>query len=449
MSIHKFIMALTLLGVVLLTQTSSAFGAGDPLDALAPKSVVSQGNLARLDRVFERAMAGRHVTIAAIGGSITQGAMATKPRYNYPSLVAQWFARTFPKAKVSLVNAGVGATGTHYGCLRVKHDVLSHHPNLVIVEFAVNDGAQKSYSETYEGLIRHILSAPDHPAVIELFLIFGHNGVTEEVPEEKIGYHYDLPMISYRNAVWPLLKAKKLAWSAIQVPKNQPGYMHPNDRGHALIAYFVTHFLHQCLNKLTKYSTDGFPGPQRANLPSIQPLPKPLYTSIYAHARYWSADSLKPVSNHGWKFPPAKIASMPAIRQIGSWSSDKAGVIHGNARTVFYNDRFWTSDKPGSVITFHIPGRVIFLSFYRHDGPYGKVRVQVDHNPPRILNAWFPGTWGGYRKTDIIATKLPPGVHTVRVTLLKSHSAGSTGHQFCLLGLGAAGITTHGKGMIQ
>lgn len=154
-------MALTLLCAAFLTQASSVFGAGDPLDALAPKSVASRGNLARLDRVFERAMAGRHITIGVIGGSITQGAMATKPRYNYPSLVAQWFAKTFPKEKVSLVNAGVGATGTHYGCLRVQRDLLSHHPNLVIVEFAVNDGPQKSYSETYEGLIRHILSAPN------------------------------------------------------------------------------------------------------------------------------------------------------------------------------------------------------------------------------------------------------------------------------------------------
>lgn len=293
MPIHKFIMALTLLCAVFLTQASSAFGAADPLDALAPKSLVSQGNLARLDRVFERAMAGRHTTIGVIGGSITQGAMATQPKYCYANLVAQWFAKTFPKAKVSLVNAGIGATGTHYGCLRVQRDLLSHHPDFVIVEFAVNDGPGKSYSESYEGVIRQILSAPNHPAVMELFTIFGHNGATQEVPEEKIGHHYDLPMISYRNAVWPLLRTKKLAWSAIQ-SLSFPGDFHPNDRGHALIASFVTHFLHHCLSQL----------PSRANLPSIQPLPKPLYTNIYAHTELWKADNLKPISNHGWKLAP-------------------------------------------------------------------------------------------------------------------------------------------------
>ncbi len=420
MLIHKCIMAMTILCSILFIPVSSAFGAADSLDALAPKAVVNRGNLARLDRVFERALAGRYITIGVIGGSITQGAMATQPKYRYGNLVAQWFATNFPKAKVSLVNAGIGATGTHYGCLRVQRDLLSHHPNFVIVEFAVNDGPQKSYSETYEGLVRQILSAPNHPAVMELFLIFGHNGVTQEVPEEKIGYHYDLPMISYRNAVWPLLRTKKLAWSAIQVPKTQFGYMHPNNRGHALIAFFVTDFLHQCLVKLTKYN-HGFPGPQRVNLPSIPPLPKPLYTNIYAHTRLWSAYRLQPIVNHGWKLPPAKLATTPGIQQAG----------------------YWTSDQPGSVITFHIPGQVLFLSFYRHDGPYGKVRVQVDHNPPRILNAWFPGTWGGYRKTDIIATHLSPGIHTVRVTLLHSHSDGSTGHQFRILDLGAAGIGTH------
>ena len=420
MTIRKFIMAMTLLCSVFLAQASSAFGAADPLDSLAPKAVVNQGNMARLDRVFEQATAGHHITIGVIGGSITQGAMATQPKYRYADLVAKWFAKTFPKAKVSLVNAGVGATGTHYGCLRVQRDLLSYHPDFVIVEFAVNDGPKMSYSETYEGVVRQILSAPNHPAVMELFLIFRHNGVTQEIPEVKIGYHYDLPMISYRNAVWPLLRTKKLAWSVIPVPKTQGGYMHPNNRGHALIAYFVTHFLQQCLGKLMKY-TNGFPGPQRVNLPSIEPLPKPLYTNIYDHTRLWEADSLKPISNHGWKLPPSARASIPGIRQKG----------------------FWSSAKPGSSITFEIPGRTLFLSFYRHDGPYGKVSVQVDHRAPQMLNAWFPGTWGGYRKTDIIASNLPLRVHTVRLILLKSHSAGSTGHRFRLLDLGTAGIKPH------
>lgn len=407
-------MVATLLCVVFLTHASLAFGASDPLDALAPQSLVSTGNLARLDRVFERAEAGRHITVGVIGGSITEGAAATEPKYRYANLVARWFAKTFPKAKVSLVNAGVGATGTHYGCLRAHRDLLSHHPNFVIVEFAVNDGPGKSYSETYEGVIRQILSDPNHPAVMELFLIFNHNGASEEIPEEKIGYHYGLPMISYYNVVWPLLRAKKLAWSAVQ-SLAFPGDFHPNNRGHALIAYFVTHFLHQCLNKLTK-NTRGELGSHNRLLPPIPPLPKPLYTNIFAHTRLWEAGKLRPTSNRGWKLH--KLATIPSVKHPG----------------------YWSSDKPGSVITFSVRGRAVLLSYYRHDGGYGKVSVQIDHNPPRILDAWFAATWGGYRKTSLVANHLPPGTHTVRVTLLKAQGSGSTGHRFLLMALGAAGV---------
>ena len=191
MPICKFHIGLTLLCAVLLTQAASSVGAADPLDALAPKSLVSQGNLTRLDRVFERASADHPITIGVIGGSITQGAMATKPKYRYGNLVALWFARTFPKAKVSLINSGLDATGTHYGCLHVRRDLLFHHPDFVIVEFAINDCPEKSYSETYEAVIRQILSAanllPGLPTA-DLAILKSHSAGQHRSPISIVGF---------------------------------------------------------------------------------------------------------------------------------------------------------------------------------------------------------------------------------------------------------------------
>ena len=113
----------------------------------APVSV----DTSRLQRAFAKARRGERVTVAVIGGSITAGAMASTPEKNYGSLVAQWWRETFPKAEIRFVNAGIGATGTNYGALRAKRDLLAHRPDFVITEYSVNDPNIQAAAETTRG----------------------------------------------------------------------------------------------------------------------------------------------------------------------------------------------------------------------------------------------------------------------------------------------------------
>ena len=73
-----------------------------------PQSLVSTGDLSRVWQVMAKAQRGEKVTVAVIGGSITQGAMASKPELRYGDLVADWWRKAFPKAEVAYVNAGIG-----------------------------------------------------------------------------------------------------------------------------------------------------------------------------------------------------------------------------------------------------------------------------------------------------------------------------------------------------
>ena len=57
----------------------------------------------------------------------------------YVQQLARWFEATFPGLKVRSVNAGIGATNSGYGALRVQRDVIAQQPDLVVVEYAVND----------------------------------------------------------------------------------------------------------------------------------------------------------------------------------------------------------------------------------------------------------------------------------------------------------------------
>ena len=73
-------------------------------------------------------------------------------------------------------------------------------------------------------------------------------------------------------------------------------------------------------------------------------------------------------------------------------------------------------------------------------GPMGQAKVRVDDHPPLLREAWFDQTWGGYRQTTVLARDLGPGKHNVKIELLPQKNPQSTGHEFRVLGLGAAGI---------
>lgn len=360
--------------------------------ALLPKALVAAGDTTRLQHALAKARRGEPVTVAVIGGSITAGARATKPDRRYGNVIAAWWRQAFPKSKIEFVNAGVGATGTNFAALRVQHDLLAHQPDFVVVEFAVNDGNTRDAAETLEGLLRQILKQPRQPAVMMLFMMHRGGGNAQEW-HSKVGAHYGLPMVSFRDALWPEIQAGRLKWETVIADE-----VHPNDPGHDFAA--------QCVIARLKVALKGLPADGK--LPAIKPVPAALFSDLFEHTALCEAKELKPTANKGWKLI----------------------------------DKFncWQADAPGSTIEFTISGRLIYGMHLVVKRGMGKARVQVDDRPPVVLNGWFNQTWGGYRQTTVLARDLPPGPHRVRIELLEEKDPGSDGHQFTIYGLGAAGV---------
>jgi len=366
------------------------------MTSLAARALVSMGDTARLQHVMEKARRGQAVTVAVIGGSITQGAKATTPEQRYGNLIAAWWRTTFPTATVTFVNAGIGATGSNYGALRARRDLLKHQPDFVVIEYGVNDGLGRPFAETLEGLVRQVVSLPHEPAVLLLFMMHRHGGNAQEW-HSKVGAHYGLPMVSYRDALWPEIQDGRLQWTDIS-----PDEVHPNDMGHACAAQFVTSLLDTARSAL----------PDADKLPGRKPVPAPLLTDLFEHTALYEADDLEPTSNQGWT-----VGGQPPI-----W-------------------RYWTSDKPGSAIEFDIEGTLIYLMFFRLRAAMGRARVTVDGKRDQTLEAWFDQTWGGYRQTVEIARGIEPGTHRVRIELLDEKHPESTGHEFRIMAIGSAGTT--------
>jgi hypothetical protein len=198
-------------------------------------------------------------------------------------------------------------------------------------------------------------------------------------------------MVSYRDMLWAEIEGKRMAWRDLS-----PDSVHPNDIGHAYVGKLLCAMLDRA----------------RANggTPAEKPLPAPLLTDAFQFCSLFEADALVPVSNDGWVYD----ASQARLK-------------------------CWKSDKPGSVIHFDVTGEKVFFTFYRVRGGMGKAKVSVDGGAPLVCDAWFDQTWGGYRQmVRLVDGK--PGKHRVRVELLSEKQPQSTGNEFRIICLGAAGV---------
>ena len=175
-------------------------------------SVMSTGNNARLKNVIARAQQGEVVTLATIGGSITEGAGASI----YQECWASRFHVRFRKAygaengsNVCLVNAGVGGTASPFGYMRYQREIVSRVPaedsdglpDIVVIEFSVNDWQEPTGHRCFESMVKEILDAPNEPVVILLFAVF-RNGFNLQDELKRIGKNYNLMMVSIKDGFY-------------------------------------------------------------------------------------------------------------------------------------------------------------------------------------------------------------------------------------------------------
>ncbi|MGE5530541.1 MAG: SGNH/GDSL hydrolase family protein [Bacteroidota bacterium] len=78
--------------------------------------------------------------IVCFGDSVTQGVPHVAPADTFVSMLERRLnAKYRPEMEICAHNAGVGGENTHEGLARIESDVLAYKPNLVVVEFGLND----------------------------------------------------------------------------------------------------------------------------------------------------------------------------------------------------------------------------------------------------------------------------------------------------------------------
>lgn len=263
--------------------TAEADDARTDYEKMVDRSLLSVGDMTRMADVFQKAQNGEDITVAYIGGSITEGYNAGTTEF-YAKTCTDLLQGYFPDITVTGVNAGISGTPSLLGNLRLERDVLSADPDIVFVEFAVNDGQEADYKNAYESLVRTLLTQEKDIAVVLLFTVLD-SGYTCQEHMSKIGANYDLPMISVHDSVYEEIEAGRMTWQDYSNDQS-----HPNAYGHKCITDFVDNYYQKVLPVVAE------------NVGEVsKELPDPVFSAKYMNMHYMDSATMDGVELDGFE----------------------------------------------------------------------------------------------------------------------------------------------------
>ncbi len=345
-------------------------------------SIAYMGDVSPIKRFIERAVRGESLTVGFIGGSITNGSLASVPEKCYAALTTEGLRTRYPKADIKYVNAGIGGTTSHFGVARCEDDLLKYDPDLVIAEFSVNDENTLFYRETYEGLIRRILTHRSHPAVIILHNVMYDTGTNAEDQHELVGVNYGIPCISVKRSIY-----RDVVRGLIPVRSITPDDLHPNDKGHSMVAGLILDFMDDVEGGMLKSVC-------RTDYSS---LPAPITENRYEKAERVTDPSEIKISGNA-EFRP-RVASDTVSKPYGI-------------------DPSFAGIKKGDYAVYNVTGSEIaaqFVRFVKHPACVAKAVIDGDEEHAVILDGNFDETWGDKLDIKLLMFHGKGGEHSVRI----------------------------------
>lgn len=349
-------------------------------------------NITRLKNLMKRAANGESLVIGFLGGSITQGSLSSTPKTCYAYLVYEWWKKSFPNAAFSFVNGGIGGTTSHYGGARAWKDVLCYRPDIVTVDFSVNDDANEFFEETYEGTLRRLLMAPSAPAVVVLNNVFYDTGKNAQDYHNRIADHYGIPHVSIKDTIFPDVESGKIVRADIT-----PDNLHPNDKGHRLVAEEICKLLDSIKAEVEEETIAGenIEGKSTKTEESIL-LPAPLTENAYEHSRLIQIQDNEAILD-GFLVDPI----------------EKKGMLD-----IFKNG--WTAAHTNDKISFEIECSCLAVQYRKSvQQPVPKAKAVIDGDEAHavILDGNFTEDWGDCLYLEPLLHHAEKKVHRIEITV--------------------------------
>lgn len=351
--------------------------------------LVNTGNWTKIKNVMKKARNGEPVSTLFLGGSITQGSLATKQELCYASLVNKWWVEKFPNSKITFINAGIGATTSQFGVARIDQHVLVHNPDFMLAEFAVNDDNEEFFKETYEGLVRKIISSENAPALMLMNNAWYDSGKNAEDMHLVVAKHYDIPMVSMKATIWPAIQSGELIKEDLS-----PDMLHPNDAGHKLVSEVIIDFLEKVYASLDE-----------ADICVTKNIPDPITENAYQNSAR--------IKNYNMN--------------TDGYMVDLNGFVADDRAKKEFLDIFsggFMASKVGDSISFKAECTGIAVQYKKTinlPAPIAKAVIDGDEENAVVLDANFDETWGDCLYIETVAKHMPLGEHEIKITITDTH----------------------------
>ena len=202
-----------------------------------------------LANTYSKLTKDKKLKVVYFGGSVTVGYGASnQDTKSWRAMIGQWLKDSFPNAEVTNLNHGTGESGTYLGSYRFQRDVVEADPDLVFIEYSINDlYANATYEQAasqYEAIVRGIRKQlPDCDIVTILVTDQGRaNGQLHEQAKahEDVSIAYGIPTVHVGRALAMHLidNAFTDQWSNYMID-----IVHPTEAGYAKYASYMQEFL--------------------------------------------------------------------------------------------------------------------------------------------------------------------------------------------------------------
>lgn len=357
-------------------------------NSMVERSLMTAGDMTRMANVLKKAENGEEITVAYIGGSITEGLTVApnNPELCWANLSYEWLCGKYPNTKINYVNAGLSGTPSILGNVRLERDVLAHDPDICFVEFAVNDGKEAKYRNSYESLVRTLLENENDIAVVLLFTVI-KNGHTCQPHMSEIGNNYGLPMISEPDSLGVELAEGRMTWEDYSEDES-----HPHQRGHEIVRDFVAHYFETVMEK-----ADENTGTVDKTLPAAK------YSDKYVNMHFVDSESLEP---------------------------ELVNFAKNDTHTAFHNGWDYRG-KDESSMKFTVKCKALEMVYKENkSGIYATADIYIDGEKTTSVSSYDKDGWNN-PETALLIDNDESAEHTVEIKV-----PGGKAHYFAVLGFG-------------
>ncbi|MCD7742184.1 MAG: SGNH/GDSL hydrolase family protein [Ruminococcus sp.] len=329
------------------------------LEAMIAKSLTSYGNVTKMQEKLTAAQSGEELNISYLGGSITEGVGAPNSDSCFAKLTYDYISEKFGTGdNVNYNNAGISGTPSTLGVLRLDRDVLAYDPDICFVEFAVNDGSESDYQSAYESILRTLI---ENDVAVVLVFARTKDGHTCQEYMQTQGEYYDLPMISYSDAILYMFDNDQMTWEDFSDDES-----HPNEYGHTLVAEMIENYFDSVMEQTAEEYT----------------YPEESLTEIRQYgAHLYENTNLTPEDSGCW----------------------------GTVTQISHFENGWRHPPTGEndAITFKFTARFVYLLYHEvaAEGTYGKIHIKITRDGELYDEYDFdpvsPSGWGNCQTSCI------------------------------------------------